>query len=89
MGRARSGFAVIVLTGVTMAAAPGAADASWRSSVIMGTNQGYCRDGHMRGDVSTCPENRKGGAARAQNRKQRQPGRPTPASSPGYFDPDS
>ena len=81
----RSAFsrpALVSLTALMIGAAAGTADASWRSSILMGENQGYCKDGRQHADVRACPENRRGGgAARAPKHKQ-----PRPAL---YSDPDN
>ena len=46
------------------------AEASWKSSALMGQNQGYCHDGKQHANIANCPENRANGAVHGKKRAQ-------------------
>jgi hypothetical protein len=63
---------VVFAAGLKILSAADTAGASWRSSTLMGPNQGYCKDGRQHADVRDCAENRSGATRRPKN-DQRQP----------------
>jgi hypothetical protein len=69
----RRELTLAALAGLTAVATASTAGASWRSSYLMGPNQGYCKRGNQIADVRDCPENQKGGATRRPKNDQRQP----------------
>jgi len=66
-------LAMFLVVGLTVSASGKRAEASWRSSTLMGQNQGYCKGGRQRADLSKCRENRTPGAEKPKkNQKQGQ-----------------
>ena len=64
MTRTVSFLVTFLFVGLMASASLKPTEASWRSSVLMGQNQGYCQDGRQRGDIKKCSENRTGNSER-------------------------
>jgi len=78
MGRAFRLLMIFLVVGMMASASVRSAQASWRSSVLMGPNQGYCQSGRQRADIKKCSENRTGNRERG-SRGGQSPGKPNAA----------